>query len=214
MRASEREEGGGVGPQNGQLAFRWPEGGEKAPVVFLDRDGTLNFDPGYLSDPNAVQLLPGVRTAIARLNRASFKTVVVTNQSGIGRGLIREETLEAVHRRLRELLAESDAWLDAIYYCPHRPEEACGCRKPSAGLVDRACRELALSPQHAFVIGDKATDVELARNIGAIAVLVLSGNHPEEEQARMAARGLSPDCVARNLEDAVEWILKSVEVVK
>lgn len=183
-----------------------------APVVFLDRDGTLNKDPGYLNNPDAVCLLPGVGPAVARLNEAGYKTVVVTNQSGIGRGLIEPDALEAIHQRLRQLLAEDGAWLDGIYVCTHRPDEGCGCRKPAPGLVDRARRELGLGADRSFVIGDKATDVELARNIGATAVFVLSGDHPEEERAKMAGLDLSPDYVARDLAEAVEWILKEAKV--
>ena len=186
---------------------------DSAPVVFLDRDGTINVDPGYLNDPEAVRLLPGVGPAMARLNRAGFKTVVVTNQSGIGRGLIREEVLDAVHQRMRQLLAESGAWLDGIYFCPHLPEDLCGYRKPSAGLVDRARQELKLSSDRAFVIGDKATDVALARNIGASAVFVLSGDHPDEQRSSMEARGLVPDYVAKDLDDAVRWILEKENAI-
>jgi histidinol-phosphate phosphatase family protein len=177
-------------------------------VVYLDRDGTLNFDPGYLNRPDQLQLLPGVGQAVARLNRAGFRAVVLSNQSGVARGLITKEQLDAVHLRLRELLAEDGARLDGIFICPHHPEEACACRKPAPGLVVRAQQELGLAPDRAIVIGDKASDVELARNIGATAVFVSSGHHPEEEQARMVDRSLVPDFTARDLAGAVEWILE------
>jgi histidinol-phosphate phosphatase family protein len=185
----------------------------KAPVVYLDRDGTLNFDPGYLNQPDHLRLLPGVGRAVARLNRAGFKTVVVSNQSGVSRGLITKEQLDAVHQRLRELLALDGAWLDGIYVCTHLPEEACSCRKPAPGLVIRAQQELGLAPERAIVIGDKASDIALARNIGATAIFVLSGTHSEEEQARMAASGLVPDHVARDLAEAVQWILEKENVL-
>src|SRR5881296_798672 len=183
----------------------------KAPVVYLDRDGTLNFDPGYLNQPEQLRLLPGAGQAVARLNRAGFKTVVLSNQSGLARGLITQDQLEAIHQRLRELLAEEGARLDGIFVCPHHPDEGCACRKPAPGLVHRAQRELGVSHDNAVVIGDKATDVELARNVGALAVFVRSGNVPEEEQARMAERGLAPDYVARDLTGAVRWILDTVK---
>ncbi len=186
--------------------------GSVAPVVFLDRDGTLNLDPGYLNHPDAVRLLPGVGPAVARLNAAGFKTVVVSNQSGLGRGLIEPEALEAIHHRMRQLLAEDGARLDGIYVCPHRPEEGCACRKPAPGLVARACEELGVSVKGSWVVGDKATDVELARNVGATAVFVASGDRPEEERAKMSARGLTPDYEARDLGAAVEWILAKVEI--
>jgi heptosyltransferase-2 len=183
----------------------------KTPVVYLDRDGTLNFDPGYLNQPEQLRLLPGAGQAVARLNRAGFNTVVLSNQSGLARGLITQDQLEAIHQRLRELLAEDGARLDGIFICPHHPDEGCACRKPAPGLVHRAQRELGVSPDNAIVIGDKASDVELARNVGALAVFVRSGNVPEEEQARMAERGLAPDYVARDLTGAVRWILAEVK---
>ena len=187
--------------------------GSKAPVVYLDRDGTLNFDPGYLNQPEQLRLLPGVGQAVARLIRAGFMTVVLSNQSGLARGLITQDQLEAIHQRLRELLAEDGAWLDGIFVCPHHPDDGCTCRKPAPGLVHRAQRKLDVSPDHAIVIGDKATDMELARNVGALAVFVRSGNAYEEEQARMAERGVAPDYVARDLTEAVEWVLKTSGVV-
>src|SRR5712691_3436781 len=182
-----------------QIGTRSASETESVPVVYLDRDGTLNFDPGYLNQPEQLRLLPGVGPAVARLNRAGFKTVVLSNQSGVARGLITQDQLEAIHQRLRELLAEDGAWLDGIFICPHHPDEGCICRKPAPGLVHLALQELGVFPGNAIVIGDKATDVELARNVGALAVFVRSGNAPEEEQARMAERGLAPDYVARDL---------------
>jgi len=193
-----------------QIGTRSASETESVPVVYLDRDGTLNFDPGYLNQPEQLRLLPGVGPAVARLNRAGFKTVVLSNQSGVARGLITQDQLEAIHQRLRELLAEDGAWLDGIFICPHHPDEGCICRKPAPGLVHRALQELGVFPGNAIVIGDKATDMELARNVGALAVFVRSGNAPEEEKARMAERGLAPDYVARNLTEAVRWILRTV----
>src|SRR5205823_695324 len=152
-----------------------------APVVFLDRDGTLNWDPGYLNDPAAMRLLAGVGPAVARLNQAGLKAILVTNQSGVGRGIISREALGAIHHRLRELLAESGAWLDGIYACLHRPDEGCDCRKPASGLVAQARRDLGLGTARSFVIGDRAIDIALARNIGGTAVFVLSGYRPEDE---------------------------------
>jgi len=180
----------------------------RAAVVFLDRDGTLNWDPGYLNNPVAMRLLPGVGAAVARLNQAGLKTVLVTNQSGVGRGIISIEALEAIHQRLRDLLAESGAWLDGIYACLHRPDEGCGCRKPAAGLVAQARRELGLEAARSFVIGDRAIDIALARNVGALGIFVLSGYRPEDEGASMAAHGLSPDYTAKDLTEAVDWVLQ------
>jgi heptosyltransferase-2 len=195
-----------------QIGTRSASETESVPVVYLDRDGTLNFDPGYLNQPEQLRLLPGVGPAVARLNRAGFKTVVLSNQSGVARGLITQDQLEAIHQRLRELLGEDGAWLDGIFICPHHPDEGCICRKPAPGLVHRALQELDVFPGNAIVIGDKATDMELARNVGALAVFVRSGNAPEEEQARMSERGLEPDYVACDLTEAVRWILETLYV--
>ena len=202
-----------LGMRHAEQKTRNADDGGKAPVVYLDRDGTLNFDPGYLNQPDQLQLLPGVGQAVARLNRAGFKTVVLSNQSGVARGLITKEQLDAIHRRLHELLAEDGAWLDGIFICPHHPEDACACRKPAPGLVVRAQQELGLAPDHAVVIGDKASDVGLAQNIGATAVFVSSGHHPEEEQARMVDQSLVPDFTARDLAEAVKWILEKENVL-
>jgi heptosyltransferase-2 len=211
--AGKQLEAAGVMPIPGITEDRgWPSKGADSNctgVVYLDRDGTLNWDPGYLSDPKGLQLLPGVGAAVARLNRAGFKTVLVTNQSGIGRGLITMQALEAIHERLCQLLAESGARLDAIYFCPHRPEEGCACRKPAVGLIMRAREEMGLAAGPSFVVGDRVMDVQLARNIGAQAVFVLSGYLPEEERTRLKSLGLVPDQTARDLEAAVDWILQS-----
>ncbi len=202
-----------LGMRHAEQKTQPAEDGGKAPVVYLDRDGTLNFDPGYLNQPDRLQLLPGVGQAVARLNRAGFKAVVLSNQSGVARGLITQEQLDAVHLRLRELLAEDGARLDGIFICPHHPEDACACRKPAPGLVLRAQQELGLAPDRAIVIGDKASDVQLARNIGATAVFVASGHRPEEEQARMMDQNLVPDCTACDLAGAVKWILEKENVL-
>ena len=142
-----------------------------------------------------------------RLNRAGFKAVLVTNQSGVGRGLIRPEALAAIHDRLRDLLAESGAWLDGIYACVHRPDQGCACRKPAPGLVYLARQELGLPAHRSFVIGDRAIDIALARTIGAVGVFVLSGYQPHQEQAQMGADRLSPDFTAKDLSEAVDWVL-------
>ena len=143
-------------------------------AVFLDRDGTVIADPGYLSDPGGVRLLRGAGEAIARLNRAGYAVILVTNQSGIGRGMYDEAAFHAVQSRLAELLAAEDARLDAVYFCPHAPDLSppCDCRKPAPGLFLRAAEEHGLDLGASFFVGDRARDVQAAARWGATAILI------------------------------------------
>src|SRR6185437_1189986 len=142
----------------------------RVPVILLDRDGTLVIDRGYLGDPAGLEILPGAAEALGRLHRAGHRLVVVSNQSGVGRGLLSEERLEQINARLSQMVREAGAQLAGIYCCPHRPEERCECRKPGTALVQQAARELGFDPSAAVVIGDKASDVELGRRLGALTV--------------------------------------------
>jgi heptosyltransferase-2 len=174
-------------------------------TVFLDRDGTVNRDTGYVKHADDLAVLPGVPGAIARLNRAGARVVLVTNQSGIARGYLTLDGLKDIHSRLRDVLMADGARLDAIYFCPHHPEEGCGCRKPKPGMVERAAADLGLGPGRRYVVGDQLRDVELARAIGARAVVVLTGQTSRDAAA--AAGDAAPDHVADDLTDAVDWIL-------
>ncbi len=179
--------------------------GRKA--VFLDRDGTVNAEVDYLSAPEQLVLLPGAARAIARLNRAGFATVLITNQSGVARGLFDEARLAEIHERLRELLAAEGAHLDAIHYCPHHPElgeppyrRDCDCRKPRPGLLRRAAEELGLNLERCWSVGDAPRDLEAAAALGVPGILVASGKPVTEENA-----GRYPVCP--DLASAVERIL-------
>jgi len=169
------------------------------PFVAFDRDGTLIVDKNYLSDPALVELLPGAREAMDELRAAGYGIVLVTNQSGVGRGYFSLRSVEDVHARLRELVGE----FDGIYICPHAPEEACYCRKPRPGMLVQASRELGFDLSQCTVIGDKDVDVDLARNAGARAVLVTTGYGAQH----LAEGRVQPDYVAANLGGAVRWIL-------
>ena len=177
-------------------------------TIFLDRDGTLNRDTGYVKTPEELELFPGSVRAVARLKRAGARVVLTTNQSGVARGLLTTAALDAIHARLRALLEAGGASLDAIYYCPHHPDDACSCRKPQTGLVDRAVAELGLDPARAYVVGDQNRDMELARRIGARSVLVMTGPTSQEALGLMKSDGLRPDHVAARLEEAVDWIMQ------
>ncbi len=150
-------------------------------VVLLDRDGTIIQEREYLSDPEQVKLIPGAGAALRELQRMGFRLVVITNQSGIGRGFFTEAVLQQIHQRLNELLQQAGVRLDAIYVCPHKPEDACSCRKPRLGLMQQAARELGFTPEHSIVIGDKASDIEMGYNSGAVTFLVRTGYGAEVE---------------------------------
>ena len=186
----------------------------KGVTVFLDRDGTVNRDTGYLKRLEELQLLDGAADAIARLNRAGARVVLITNQSGIGRGMFSASDLEQIHLKLGDLLSRSGARLDAIYYCPHRLDEGCGCRKPRTGLVDQAVQELGIDLSHAYVVGDGERDMELARKAGTRAVLVTSDGVRLETGRDMQLERCLPDYAAATLVDAVEWILRDTHSVQ
>jgi D-glycero-D-manno-heptose 1,7-bisphosphate phosphatase len=170
-------------------------------TAILDRDGTINLDPGYLDDPAALALIPNAAAGMKRLQELGLRLIVVSNQSGIGRGLFTWATLEAVHDRFKALLAAEGVTLSGIFICPHHPDDNCGCRKPKPGLVERAATMLNFDPREAVVIGDKASDIGLARAVGALAVLVRTGDG--EAALRDNA---NPDIVAADLFDAARQI--------
>jgi D-glycero-D-manno-heptose 1,7-bisphosphate phosphatase len=185
-----------------------------AEAVFLDRDGTLIEEVGYLDRPERVELYPYSGDAIRALNRAGLRIVMVTNQSGVARGFFTEAVVDAVHTHIERLLAEAGAHIDAYYYCPHHPDgkvaeyaRACDCRKPARGLVDRATRELGIDPRRSFAVGDRWLDVALAREVGAAGVLVRTGYGLTEEQRPV--NGLAADAVVDNLAAAASWILQN-----
>jgi heptosyltransferase-2 len=142
-------------------------------AVFLDRDGTLNPDPGYISNPRDFNLFPGVPQALARLKKSGYLLVLLTNQSGIARGLISQQQLELVHQKLQDLLASADAELDAIYFCPHHPDfplngvAECDCRKPKPGMVLQAVKDFDIDLENSYVIGDRRKDIQTALNAGS-----------------------------------------------
>lgn len=158
-------------------------------AVFLDRDGTLVEDPGYLHEAENLRLLPGVGPAVARFNQAGHAVVVVSNQSGIARGLYTELAFHAVQARLGELLAEHRARIDAAYFCPHHPEVTgpCACRKPGTHLFELAARDLDLDVRRSWFIGDRLHDLLPATALGGRGILVLTGRGTAEAEAALQA---------------------------
>jgi len=175
-------------------------------TVFFDRDGTLNPDPGYIGRPEDFELYPGAGAALARLNRAGARVILVTNQSGIARGMFTLDDLKAVHDKLAHRLALHGARLDAIYHCPHHPDEQCTCRKPAIGMAERAIADLALNRSRIYLVGDQSSDVEMAKRLKARSIFVTTGHGSAETLVELSARQLQPDYVTDSLERAVDWI--------
>lgn len=146
------------------------------PAVFLDRDGTINREVGYLSTPKKLALFRGTSEAISLLSRAGYKVIVVSNQSGVGRGFISKETVKCINRRLEEMLAKKGARIDAFYICTHHPDDGCSCRKPKTGLIKKAARDFSLDLSRSYIIGDKLSDIEMGRRARLKeSILVLTG---------------------------------------
>jgi D-glycero-D-manno-heptose 1,7-bisphosphate phosphatase len=182
-------------------------------AVFLDRDGTINVDVGYPNRWDQIMIYPTAFEAVRRLKAAGFLIVVVTNQSGIGRGYLTETDLEAIHAGLAEEFARRGVPLDAIYHCPHfeaaelaAGRADCACRKPLPGMGRRAAAELDIDLPRSFMIGDKAEDMLFGLNIGATPVLVRTGYGPTAEP-KLTALGVRPAFVADDLAAAAEWVL-------
>jgi len=185
-----------------------PEQSLLRPAVFLDRDGTIAEEVGYLNHASRFRMFPFVAAAIKRLTEARLPVIVVTNQSGVGRGYFPESLVHEVNELMTHQLAEVGAKLHAIYYCPHISAENCNCRKPRTGMLDRASQEHALDLRRSFVVGDRYGDVELARNARARSILVRTG-YGEGELAWHAAKWpAQPDFIADDLTQAADWILR------
>jgi histidinol-phosphate phosphatase family protein len=155
------------------------------PAVFLDRDGTLIAEVGYLGDPDGVALLSGVPDSLRRLREAGLALVVASNQAGVARGYFTEEDVLAVNRRLADILADEGLELDGWYYCTHHPDfgEPCDCRKPAPGMLTRAARELGLDLGRSWIVGDHPSDAEAGRRAGARPIIVLSGHtHDHDDE--------------------------------
>jgi D-glycero-D-manno-heptose 1,7-bisphosphate phosphatase len=184
------------------------------PAVFIDRDGTLTEEVGYVNHPSRLRLLPRAAEAIRRLNAAGVAAVVVTNQAGIARGYFSEDVLRTVHDALTAQLARAGARLDGLYACVHHPTEGvapyralCDCRKPGPGLLLRASRDLGLDLARSTIVGDKASDLVPGRAVGAATALVLTGYGLGEWEFRRSCFEVEPDHVAGDLLDAVDWAL-------
>ncbi len=184
-------------------------------AVFLDRDGTINEEVGYVNHIERFKLLSRVGEAIRLLNQHGIKAIVITNQSGVARGYFPESLILKVHQKMKDLLKNEGAYLDGIYYCPHHPDvgeppyrQRCGCRKPETGLIDIVLRELNIDCSKSYAIGDRGADMEFGRRTGAKTILVLTGYGKGEWEYLGDQWKSKPDYVAQDLFEAVQWILK------
>jgi D-glycero-D-manno-heptose 1,7-bisphosphate phosphatase len=183
---------------------------EKSKAVFLDRDGTIIEDSGYINSPEQIKFIPGSIEAIRKLNDAGYKVVIISNQAGIARGLLTEDMLQTIDKIIHRQILSGGGHIDASYYCPHHPEhgaypykQVCECRKPHPGLIKRAVRDQALELAGSFMVGDKPSDVETGQRAGVKTVFVRTG-HGREEEKKLKEK---PDHSADNLAEAVRWIL-------
>jgi histidinol-phosphate phosphatase family protein len=176
----------------------------KKPCVFLDRDGTICVDKVHLSDPDGLELFPGVTEGIRELKEAGFLIIVVTNQSGVGRGYFDLKTLKKIHERLEDILRKERSEIDDIFACPHHPDDNCECRKPKTGLVNKALEKYEINRDESFIIGDTDADIELGNRMGISTILIINSSNPVNENRRGK---VPPDFTAYDFQSAVQWIL-------
>ena len=180
--------------------------GNKA--AFIDRDGTINANIGYIDSPDSFKMYSGVAEGIKLLNEDGFKVIIITNQSGIARGFFSEETLDKIHNKMKKELSDKGAKIDAIYYCPHHPDEKCSCRKPNPGLIEKATNDLDIDTKKSFILGDRMLDVEAGHKKGCKTVLV--PENKEKVNIEMEESKIEPDYVCDDFYTGVKWILKNI----
>lgn len=182
----------------------------KKPAAFLDRDGTIIFDKHYLSSPDQIKLYKNAAESINKLRKAGFKIIVVTNQSGIGRGMFTEKDLEKINKKFIKMLKECGAKVDGLYYCPHIDEDNCDCRKPKTGMALQAAKEHNIDFSRSYTVGDSIRDYMLGHNLGAKGILVLTG-HGKKQSEKIKKEKIKPFKVCKNLSHAVNLIIKDAK---
>ena len=186
-------------------------------AVFMDRDGTLSFEVGYVNHISRFKLYPFTPQAIKLLNESDYLAICVTNQAGVARGYFEESLVKEVHKKMQNCLKKEGAYLDDIFYCPHHPTAGgnpdftveCNCRKPKPGMLLDAAKKHNIDLTQSFVIGDKITDVELAKKVGAKGIMVMTGYGRGEYEYQRNNWKVFPDYIAENLLEAVKWILQN-----
>ena len=185
----------------------------KNPAIFLDRDGTINEEMGYINHIDRFKIFPFVAESIKIFRKNGFKTIVVTNQSGVARGYFTEELLNKVHTKLANFLEENGTKLDGIYYCPHHPSEGtgrykleCNCRKPKTGLIEIAAQEHDIDLKKSYMIGDRYKDMKFAQNLNIKSGFVLTGYGKGEYEHQKQTWSYMPDIIAKNLKEMAQKI--------
>ena len=195
---------------------------KKNSAVFLDRDGTINEEVGYLDSLGKLKLYSNSYEAIRLINESKMLAVVITNQSGVARGYFSENFVRTVHLRINKILQEKGVYLDGFYYCPHHPTEgngaylkSCDCRKPEPGMLIKASEEMDIDLSHSYMVGDMAKDIELANRVGSKGRLVKTGYGknvmPPDLPVPARQTGIKPAYIAEDILDAVNWIMRNRE---
>jgi histidinol-phosphate phosphatase family protein len=180
-------------------------------VIFIDRDGVINKDPGgwtkygYVTSWDEFHFLPGSKNALKRLAHAGYEVIIISNQQGVNKGYFSPDDLNKVTQNMLKSIESAGGKIRSIHYCPHRKEEVCGCRKPDTGLFRKATEGMDIDFSQTFFIGDGRTDVEAGRNLGCKTIMVLSGKAKEEDVDKWKHK---PDYIKKDLSEAVEWILE------
>ena len=187
----------------------------KKPAVFLDRDGTINEQMGYINHMSRFKVLPGVAEAIRLLNNHGFLAIILSNQSGVARGYFPIELVYDVHAYLNTYLKERGARMDGIFFCPHYPNGpvaeygySCDCRKPKTGLIDQALKTFEIDMSRSYMVGDRWTDLEFANRLNLKNILVKTGYGLGDIQYILPEKGITPGYIAEDLLDAVQWIVE------
>jgi len=183
-------------------------------AVFLDKDGTINEDIGYINHPDQIKLLPRSADAIKLFNEAGYKVIIISNQSGIARGMLSEDMLQSIDKKLQKEVLKGGGYIDGIYYCPHHPEHGvypyklqCECRKPHNGLIKKASKKHDIDLNDSVMIGDKLSDIEAGKKSGTKTVLVLTGSGKKANESKELEK-MKPDYIAENLYNAAKWVLE------
>lgn len=180
----------------------------KRPAVFLDRDGTINEQMGYVNHLSRFILLPRAAEGISLLNKQGYLTIVVTNQSGVDRGYFPMELVEKINAHMKTTLEKRGAVIDGIFFCPHRPSAECECRKPKPGLIEQAVRTFDIEIERSYIIGDTCSDIELGYNSGLQGILVKTGYGLGEIEHVLPGSPYTPVYIAEDLLDGAEWIIE------